>query len=63
MYTEEEYEEFCTWEPAFVHDGRILQEEPDMGVSKKYRITPNSVIPESSDDDWEDDEDFEGDED
>ena len=56
MYTEEEYEEFCTWEPAFVlEDGRILQFEPDMGASKKYRITPDSVILESSDEDWDDD--------
>ena len=64
MYTEEEYEEFCTWEPAFVlDDGRILEYPPDIGASKKYKITPNSVIPESSDDDWEDDEDFEEDDD
>ena len=56
MYTEEEYEEFCTWEPAFVlEDGRILQFEPDMGASKKYRITPDSVILESFDEDWDDD--------
>lgn len=34
-----------------------------MGVSKKYRITPDSVIPESSGDDWDDDEDFEEDDD
>lgn len=64
MYTEEEYEEFCTWEPAFVlDDGRILQDEPSMDASKKYIITPDAVIPESSDDDWNEDEDWEEDED
>lgn len=64
MYTEEEYEEFCTWEPAFVlDDGRILQDEPAMGVSKTYRITPDAVILESSDEDWDDDDDCEEDED
>ena len=30
-----------------------------MGASKKYRVTPDAVIPESSDDDWDDDEDLE----
>lgn len=64
MYTEEEYEEFCTWEPAFVlDDGRILQNEPSMGASKKYKITPDAVIPESSDDDWDDDDEDWGEED
>jgi len=60
MYTEEEYEEFCTWEPAFVvDDGRILPYEPSMGTSKKYRVTSHSVIPESSAEGWDDDHDFE----
>lgn len=64
LYTEEEYEEFCTWEPAFVvDDGRILQHEPSMGASKKYKITPDAVIPESSDDDWDDDDEDWGEED
>lgn len=62
MYTEEEYEEFCTWEPAFVlGDGQILQDEPTMGTSKRFRITQNAVISESSfandeDDDFEEDD-------
>lgn len=64
MYTEEEYREFCTWDPAFVlEDGRILTHEPDLGASIKYRVTPNSVIRESSCDDRDDDNDFEEDED
>ena len=64
MYTEEEYEEFCTWEPAFVlEDGRILQYDPDRGASKKYSVTPDSVIPESSGKGWDEDDDFDEDDD
>ena len=63
MYTEEEYNEFCTWMPAFVlEDGRILQYPPDIGAPSKLRVTPNYVIPEPSNADWNED-DFEEDED
>ena len=58
MYTEDEYKEFCTWWPAFIVGNRILEHEPSMGASQKYRVTPDAVIPESFDD-WDDDEDFE----
>ncbi|MBQ6719443.1 MAG: hypothetical protein IJN20_03715 [Oscillospiraceae bacterium] len=64
LYTEEEYEEFCTWEPAFVvDDGRILPHEPSMGTSKKYKVTPDAVILESSGKDWDDDDEDWGEED
>lgn len=59
-YTKEEYEEFCSWDEVFITDSRrILEHEPLLDAVKTYRITPDAVIPESSDDDWDDDEDFE----
>ena len=58
MYTEDEYKEFCTWWPAFIVGNRILEDEPPMGASKKYRVTPDSVVLESSFDDEYEDDDF-----
>jgi hypothetical protein len=58
MYTEEEYEEFCTWWPAFIVGNRILEHEPSMGASKQFRVTPDSVVLESSFDDEYEDDDF-----
>lgn len=62
MYTEEEYEEFCSWEIAFITcDDRILPDEPSLGAPRKFRITQDSVVLECSDDNWVDD--FEDEED
>lgn len=60
MYTEEEYDEFCSWDVAFITDSsRILEHEPLLDAVKTYKITPDAVIAESSDDDWDDGEVFE----
>ena len=59
-YTEEEYEEFCSWDIAFVSSsGQILPDEPDDEDPRRYTTTQYTVDLEPSDDDWDDDEDFE----
>lgn len=65
LYTEEEYEEFCNWEIAFItSDDRILPDEPSMGAPRVFRINSDSVVLEESTNSWdEDDEDWEEDED
>ena len=58
--TEEEYEEFCSWDIAFVSSsGQILPDEPDDDDPRRYTTTQYTVDLEPSDDDWDDDEDFE----
>lgn len=53
-YSEEEYEEFCSWDIAFVsYSGQILPDEPNNDDPRRYTTTQYMVDLEASDDDWD----------
>ena len=53
-YSEEEYEEFCSWDIAFVsYSGQILPDEPNNDDPRRYTTTQYTVDLEASDDDWD----------
>lgn len=53
-YTEDEYEEFCSWDIAFVsNSGQILPDEPNDDDPRRYTTTQYAVDLKSSDNDWD----------